>query len=66
MADLLSLCKGTGSETECCNVDYKEINQAISQHVSDIARYSASQDDLETVCCFLHFHDTRALPNIKQ
>ena len=28
----------------------------------DIARYSASVDDLETLSCFLHFHEIKESP----
>ncbi|KAL5770572.1 hypothetical protein ACOSP7_014726 [Xanthoceras sorbifolium] len=33
-----------------------------SKHMLAIARYSASADDLETLACFLDFHDMRELP----
>ena len=39
----------------------------ISALADDIARYSASVEDLNTVVCFLHFHEIRESPrNIHQ
>ena len=39
----------------------------VSEHAADMARYSASVDDLETESCFLHFQEIRASPkNIHQ
>ena len=37
-------------------------SQSISEQAADIARYSASVEDLETLSCFLHFQETRLSP----
>ena len=38
---------------------YKDKNYIISQVPLAIDLYSASTEDLETVCCFFDFHDMR-------
>jgi len=41
-------------------------SHCISQHVVARARYSASEDDLEMVLCFLVFHDIKESPRKMQ
>lgn len=37
----------------------KEISQTISQVARAMDRYSASAEDLDTVCCFFDFQETK-------
>lgn len=46
---------------------FKRYKSHCNSHVVvDKARYSASEDDLEIVCCFLVIHDTREFPKKKR
>lgn len=40
----------------------KPCNYTISLQAEDMARYSASIEDLDTVACFLYFHKIRESP----
>jgi len=62
IALVLSAWRGVG---ECCGKSRSESSprtQSISAQASDMARYSASVEDLETLACFLHFQDINASP----
>lgn len=43
-----------------------KLSQTISLYAEDIARYSTSVDDFDTVGCFLHFHAMRVIKKIYQ
>ena len=62
-ADWLSQFNSTGLRLVTPSSSNKRTTQATSAAAAAMARYSASADDLETVCCFLDFQVTGELPN---
>ena len=62
LALVLSACKGVGSVSEKSNSASKPRSQIISEQARDIARYSDSVDDLETLSYFLLFQEINASP----
>lgn len=67
VALVLSPWRGVELPTGIPNSHKRRWSQIISALAEDIARYSASAEDFETVVCFLHFHEIREFPrNIHQ
>lgn len=67
MTLVLSACSGAGFACEKSSSERRPRSQIISKHAVDMARYSASVDDLEIESCFLHFQEIGASPkNIHQ
>lgn len=67
MVALLSRNNNEGLGDFTCKSFKSWCNQTISQEVAAKARYSTSAEDLDIVCCFFAFHDTKASPkNIKK
>lgn len=64
MANWLSQNSETGITFEICSSASKETNQVISHTVSAILWYSASADERDTTCCFLHFQAITVLPKV--
>ena len=62
VALVLSPWSGVELPTMTPNSQRRRRNQMISALADDIARYSASAEDLDTVVCFLHFHEIRESP----
>jgi len=64
---MLSVWSGVGLTGEKPSSMRTPRNQMILEQAADMARYSASVDDLETWSYFLHFHKIKASPrNIHQ
>lgn len=62
IADLLSENSTAGPSNFTSNVSSKNVNYWISQAAMAMALYSASEDDLETIPCFLDFQEINASP----
>uniref|UniRef100_A0A803NJ79 Uncharacterized protein n=1 Tax=Cannabis sativa TaxID=3483 RepID=A0A803NJ79_CANSA len=68
-ADLVLGVAKSGSDSVAKTLEKDDCNQGVqldishtnSQLVFDMALYLASVEDLDTVCCFLHFQDTKDL-----
>lgn len=65
-ADLLSQKSLMGVKSCICNSESKDTIQVNSQQVSASDLYSASADERETICCFLHFQVIRESPSKTQ
>lgn len=62
MADWLSQDRETDRRSSTLNFSKSRTSHVISEATGAMARYSASKEDLETMCCFLDFQEIGVLP----
>lgn len=62
----ISQNRGVGNAKLMSKSDKRRRSQTISAHIEDIAQYSASMDDLDTVACFLDFQESNEVPKNMQ